>query len=318
VKISGFSFVKNGVKLYYPIVEAIKSILPICDEFVVAVGKGDEDDETKARIAAINNPKIKIIDTEWDLKKYPRGMENAHQTDIAKEHCTGDWLFYLQADEVIHEKYLPIIENRCKELAANKDVEGLLFKYKHFWGDYNHYHGGHGWYPHEIRIVRNDKDIHSWESAQSFRRIENFDGISYRQQEDTHKLNVALVDAYVYHYGWVRPPHLMVNKKKALDTIHKGSKRVQEMYQNVADVFDYGPLDRLKIFEETHPEVMTEMISNMDWQDKLQLTGKPNPLREAHKHERIKYRLISLMEKWLYGGKQIGGFKNYKMVEIKL
>jgi glycosyltransferase involved in cell wall biosynthesis len=318
VKISGFSFVKNGVKLYYPIVEAIKSILPICDEFVVAVGKGDEDDDTKARIAAINNPKIKIIDTEWDLKKYPRGMENAHQTDIAKEHCTGDWLFYLQADEVIHEKYLPIIENRCKELAANKDVEGLLFKYKHFWGDYNHYHGGHGWYPHEIRIVRNDKDIHSWESAQSFRRIENFDGISYRQQEDTYKLNVALVDAYVYHYGWVRPPHLMVNKKKALDTIHKGSKRVQEMYQNVADVFDYGPLDRLKIFEETHPEVMTEMISNMDWQDKLQLTGKPNPLREAHKHERIKYRLISLMEKWLYGGKQIGGFKNYKMVEIKL
>jgi hypothetical protein len=315
VKISGFSFVKNGVKLYYPIVEAIKSILPICDEFVVAVGKGDEDDDTKARIAAINNPKIKIIDTEWDLKKYPRGMENAHQTDIAKEHCTGDWLFYLQADEVIHEKYLPIIENRCKELAANKDVEGLLFKYKHFWGDYNHYHGGHGWYPHEIRIVRNDKDIHSWESAQSFRRIENFDGISYRQQEDTHKLNVALVDAYVYHYGWVRPPHLMVNKKKALDTIHKGSKRVQEMYQNVADVFDYGPLDRLKIFEETHPEVMTEMISNMDWQDKLQLNGKPNPLREPHKHERLKYRLISFAEKWINGGKQIGGFKNYKMVK---
>ena len=201
MRISGFSFVKNGIKLYYPVVEAIKSILPICDEFIVAVGKGDEDDNTRKQIEAIGDPKIKIIDTVWNLEKYPRGMENAHQTDIAKEHCTGDWLFYLQADEVIHEKYLPVITKRCEELLDNENIEGLLFKYNHFWGDYNYYHTGHGWYPHEIRIIRNRPDIHSWESAQSFRRIPDFDGIHYRQKENTYKLKVAAVDAYVYHYG---------------------------------------------------------------------------------------------------------------------
>lgn len=201
---------------------AIKSILPICDEFIVALGDSDEDDETRASIEAIGDPKIKIVDTVWDIKKYPRGMENAHQTDIAKSHCTGDWCFYVQADEVIHERYLPIIKKRLEKVHENKDVEGLLFKYRHFWGDYDHYLDSHCWYRQEIRIVRNDPEIHSWVSAQSFRRIPEFDGLNYRVKEGTHKLKVAWVDAFVYHYGWVRPPHLMQKKRKSLDTIHKG------------------------------------------------------------------------------------------------
>ena len=316
MKISGFSMVKNGIKLYYPVVEMIKSILPIVDEFVIAIGKGDEDDDTREKVAAINNPKIKIIDTIWDLKKYTRGMENAHQTDIAKGHCSGDWLFYLQADEVIHEKYLPVIRKRCKELLEDEEVEGLLFNYKHFWGDYNHYHKGHGWYPHEIRIIRNKPDIHSWESAQSFRRIPDFDGFNYRQQKGTYKLKVAAVDAYVYHYGWVRPPHLMVNKKRALDTVHKGSLKVKEMYKNISTEFDFGPLQNLGIHKESHPKVMNEMIKKLNWQDKLQFTGIPNPTREPHKHERMKYRFLSFMEKIFTGGRQIGGFRNYILKDL--
>ncbi len=240
MKISGFSFVRNGIKLYYPIVEAIKSILPLVDEFVVAVGKGDPDDTSRKKIEEINSPKVRIIDTVWDIEKFPRGMENAHQTDIAKEACSGDWIFYVQADEVVHEKYLPAIKKRCEELLNNREVEGLLFKYKHFWGDYDHFHSAHGWYPNEIRIIRNDPDIHSWESAQSFRRIPHFDGLNYRQQEGTFKLKVATVEAYIYHYGWVRPPKYMQSKAKALNTIHKGKKRVNEMYKNASDFYDYG------------------------------------------------------------------------------
>ncbi len=317
MKISGFSMVRNGVKLYYPVVEMIRSILPIVDEFIIAIGKSDEDDKTRDKVRAINDPKIKIIDTTWDLEKYPRGMENAHQTDIAKEHCTGDWLFYLQADEIIHEKYLPVIRKRCEELLDNEEIEGLLFNYKHFWGDYNHYHKGHGWYSHEIRIIRNRSDIHSWESAQSFRRIPDFDGIHYRQQEKTYKLKVAKVDAYVYHYGWVRPPYLMVNKKKALDTVHKGSKRVEEMYAKAPKEFDYGPLNRLAVFNKTHPKVMREMITKLDWQDKLQMGGKQNPHRKSHKHETLRCRFLSVIEKVFNSGHQIGGFNNYILIKIK-
>ncbi len=313
MKISGFSFVRNGISLYYPVVESIKSILPIVDEFVVAVGKSSEGDDTRERIVAINDPKIKIIDTVWEEMYFKKGIINSIQTDIAMKECSGDWLFYLQADEVVHDKYLPIIVNKCEELLNDKEVEGLLFGYKHFWGDYKHYHVGHGWYPNEIRIVRNLPKIHSWQSAQSFRKFEYYD--NPRQEEGHSKLKVAKVDAEIFHYGWVRPPYLMQNKKRALDSVHWGMKRAKDYYQKAPEEFDYGPLSLLGKYEDTHPSVMQEMISNFNWEEKLQLSGKPNKYREPHKHETIKYRIISWIENNLFSGKTIGGFKNYRLLE---
>lgn len=313
MKISGFSFVRNGLKLYYPVVESIKSILPICDEFIIAVGKSDEDDGTREAIAAIDNPKVKILDTIWEEQYFKKGVINAMQTDIAQQACSGDWLFYLQADEVVHEKYLPAIHQRCSELLDDRRVEGLLFRYKHFWGDYDHYHGGHGWYPYEIRIIRNLPTIHSWQSAQSFRHFNPYD--NPRQEYGTRKLAVTEVDAEIYHYGWVRPPALMQNKRRALDSVHWGKMKAEDHYQKAPEYFDYGPLDRLQVFRDSHPAVMKEMISRMNWQDKLQYNGKPDHGREPHKHERFKYRFISFIEQYILGGRQLGGFRNYEPLD---
>jgi hypothetical protein len=313
MRISGFSFVRNGTKLYYPVVEAIRSILPICGEFVVAVGKGDPDDTTREEIAAIGDPRIRIIDTVWDEAHFTKGVVNSIQTDIAKAGCSGDWLFYLQADEVVHERYLPTIETRCRQLAERQEVEGLLFGYKHFWGDYSHYQDGHGWYPREIRIVRNLPGIHSYESAQSFRYFDPYEGP--RQQRGTRKLRVATVDAEIYHYGWVRPPRLMQNKRRALDTVHWGRARAARHYARSPEAFDYGPLDRLARFEGTHPAVMTRRIAAMDWRDQLQESGKPDAGRMPHKHERLKYRALTAVERHLTGGRQIFGFKNYVILK---
>jgi hypothetical protein len=313
MKISGFSFVRNGMKLYYPVIESIKSILPICHEFVVAVGEGDEDDDTRESIVAINNPKIQILDTKWDPNYFKEGVINALQTDVAKQACTGDWLFYLQADEVVHEKYLPVIRSRCEELLMDEEVEGLLFRYKHFWGDYFHYHNGHGWYENEIRIIRNRPYIHSWQSAQSFRRYDYFD--NPRQPVGHHRLKVAKVDAEIYHYGWVRPPHLMQNKRQALDSVHWGPRKAADYFKDAPKEFDYGPLNLLAEFKGTHPVVMQERVKAINWQDKLQYSGNPNPNREKHKHERLKYRIISFIEKHLNGGRQIGGFRNYILLK---
>src|SRR5690554_604845 len=295
MKISGFSFVRNGVKLYYPVVESIKSILPICDEFVVAIGQGDPDDTTRQMISEIGDPKVKIIDTVWEEKYFKKGIINSIQTDIAKENCSGDWLFYLQADEVVHERDLPKIKKRCEMLLPDREVEGFLFRYKHFWGDYEHYHTGHGWYPHEIRIIRNVPEIHSYQSAQSFRYFSYYD--NPRQPEGTRKLNVAEVDAEIFHYGWVRPPHLMQSKSKALNTVHWGKNRAEEYYRKAPSEFDYRPLNWLPLYSDTHPAVMQERITRLDWQDKLQYSGKPNPYRQPHKHEKFKIRLLSWIEK---------------------
>lgn len=313
MKISGFSFVRNGDKLYYPVTEAILSILPICDEFVIAIGKGDKDDRTREMVAALTDPKVRIIDTEWDEKWFKGGMINSIQTDIAMQACSGDWLFYLQADEVVHERYLPVIKERCEKLLNDNRVEGLLFNYRHFWGDYQHYQGGHGWYPHEIRIVRNVSKIHSYQSAQSFRFFDYYD--NPRQEIGTRKLNVAKVDAEIFHYGWVRPPQLMQNKKKSLDSVHWGVQKAVAHYNGEKPYFDYGPLTLLDEYHGSHPQVMQERISKMDWQDKLQLTGKPDKYRLPHKHEKLKYQLLSCFERIFNKGRQIGGFRNYNLIK---
>mgnify|MGYP006266169143 CR=1 FL=1 len=315
--ISGFSFVKNATKLYYPIRAVIESILPIVDEFVVAVGDNDPDDHTLQEIEAIGSPKVKILHTTWNLEAFPNGTENAHQTDLAKAACSGDWLFYLQADEVVHEKYLPTIAGRCRELLPDKRIEGLVFDYVHFWGDYHHYQHAHGWYPYEVRIIRNDPEIHSWQSAQSFRRIPQFNGKNYRQEEGTHKLNVAHAHAAIYHYGWVRPPRLMQNKRRALDTVHKGSARVAELYKGQAPLFDYGPLGRLPRFRGTHPAVMQAFIERFDWQEQLRYDKGPFPQRDRpFKHEIWKNRALTWFEQNLFGGRQLFTFRNYNLLKV--
>lgn len=315
MKISGFSMVKNADKLYYPVKEMILSALPLVDEFIIAIGDCDKDDDTRNLVESIDTNKIRIIDTVWDIEKYPRGMENAHQTDIAKSLCKGDWLLYLQADEAIHEDDIPTIRQNCEKYLNNKAVDGFLFQYYHFWGDYDHYHFSHAWYKREIRIVRNDPEIHSWESAQSFRRIPNFDGINYRQQQGTYKLNVVELNARIFHYGWVRPPELMKKKTKALDTIHKGSDKVEKLEKTNYYTFDYGPLNRLKKFKGSHPSAMSSWIEKFNWRDRLQYSGKVSAHRKRHKHERFKYRILTFIENTFFKGKTVGGFKNFKIIK---
>ncbi|OQX98173.1 MAG: hypothetical protein B6I24_06090 [Bacteroidetes bacterium 4572_128] len=310
MKISGFTMVKNADKLYYPIKESILSILPLVDEFIVALGKGDENDKTYKIIKSIKSEKIKIINTVWDVKKFPNGMENARQTDIAKSYCKGDWLFYLQADEVVNEKHLSIIKDNCLKFLNDKNVEGFLFKYLHFWGDFEHYQISHGWYKNEVRIIRNDKDIHSWGDAQSFLRIPNFDGLNYYRKNSTFKLKVKKIDAYIYHYGWVRPPSLMRKKKKSMDTMYHGEKTSQEI--NTENSFDYGIISHLKVFKGEHPSVMKKWIKKFHWKEQLKYSGKINKNRKKHKHERLKYKIITFLEKIV--GKPLFEKKNYFLI----
>jgi hypothetical protein len=298
MKISGFSFTKNADTLYYPAAESIRSILPICDEFVIAVGKSDAEDRTRELITSINSPKIRIIDTVWENS--PQGTTHvfAEQTDIALEACTGDWCFYLQSDEVVHERFLPVIRSRCADLLLDKEVEGFLFSYKHFWGDYDHYHLSHKWYPREIRIVRNKIGVRSWLDAQSFR-------------QDGRKLRVAELDAEIFHYGWVRPPRLMQEKHRQMELAYHSKESVDAMFAARPPFFDYGPLNRLARFNGTHPEVMREWIARMDWKDELDYKGKS---KARFNHDKPRYRVLTFLEQKLLGGRMIGGFRNYTIV----
>ena len=79
MKVTGFTFIRNAIKYDYPVVEAITSILPICDDFVVAVG--NSDDGTLALIQSIHPTKIRIVETIWDDTKREGGKVLALETD---------------------------------------------------------------------------------------------------------------------------------------------------------------------------------------------------------------------------------------------
>ncbi|HET7114845.1 MAG TPA: glycosyltransferase family 2 protein [Hanamia sp.] len=316
MKISGFTFTKNATKLYYPVKASIECLLPLVDEFIVVLGDCDVDDETELEIKSIQSDKIKIIRTNWNLEKYPNGMEYAHQTDIAKEACTGDWLFYIQSDEVVHQKYLQIIRENCEKYLEDKEVEGFLFKYRHFWGDYDHYVLSHAWYPREIRIIRNDPEIHSWRDAQSFRRMPGFNGLDYYKKENTTKLNVVETDAYIFHYGFVRPPEIMQKKRKNHNTNYSGTKSTEQMFKNEGEFFDYGNLSKVKSYKETHPSVMKEFIKKFNWKSQLRFSPDQEKTK-LQKHERLKYRFLTFIEHAFFDGRLLFGFKNYKILKNK-
>lgn len=310
MKISGFTFLRNASKLYYPFRESISSILPLVDELIIMLGAGDEDDHTEEVIQAIQSPKIKIFHSVWNISEYPGGTEYAHQTDMAKEKCTGDWLIYLQGDEVIHEDDYDTIHSACLANLSNHKVEGFVLDYLHFWGDYDHYFRNHTWYKKEIRIIRNLPEIHSWRDAQSFRWIPDFNAKDYHRKKNTRVLNCIGLHARIFHYGWVRPPSMMANKNIAASAIYSG-----KLYSKYHSQFDYGRMDRTKVFEEHHPAIMEGKMKELNWKDELRYSGPVAINRPKMKHEKWRYRLLSFIEENVLGGMVVGGFKNYRLLQ---
>lgn len=286
--VSGFTIIRNAVKLDYTIVQAINSILPVCDEMVVALG--NSDDATRELLESIGSDKIRIIDTVWDDTMREGGKVLAVETNKALDAVSdkADWCFYIQADECVHEQYLPAIKAAMEQYKDDKRVEGLLFNYRHFYGSYDYVGDYKRWYRREIRIVRNDKRIRSYKDAQGFRI-------------DDRKLNVKLIDAYIYHYGWVRHPKFMQEKDRTLSQYWHSDEWLDK-HKN-KDEFDYSGVDSLAKFTGTHPKVMQERIDEINWTFEHDISIK---------NLKFKYRVLYWIEKKF--GWRIGEYKNYKII----
>lgn len=288
MKVCGFSFVRNGVKFDYPFVESIRSILPVCDEVIVAAG--DSDDNTTEILRSID-PKVKVIPTVWDPHLRRNGAVLAQETDKAFQAIpsTYDWAFYIQGDEVIHERYLPAIRAAMEQHLDNSDIEGLLFKYLHFFGSYDFIGTKYSWYRREIRIVRNRKDIFSYRDAQGFRKTGN------------EKLKVRLIDAFVYHYGWVRRPDALRGKEQLKMQLYTGDGEFVHSY--AGEIGYHNAHEPVRRFNGTHPAVMQDRIRQQNWQFEPDLS-----LRYASFKDRIK-RMIGEATGW-YPGE----YRNYRMI----
>lgn len=292
MKVCGFTFIRNAVKFDFPVVEAILSVLPVCDHFVVAVGKSD--DETRKLIESIAPEKISVVDTVWDETLKDGGRVYADETNKALNAIPAEfnWCFYIQGDEVLHEKYLPVVQKAMEDNLERNEVEGLLFDYRHFYGSYNYVGDCRHWYRKEIRVIRNGKAIRSYKDAQGFRKA-------------GEKLKVVQVPAEIYHYGWVRHPREMQQKVAAVKAFYDGISDEDARQKLAGQEFDYGAeYDALVRFEGTHPKIMQERIQRLNWDFQPQL-NKINM--------KLKYRILYRIEKWF--GVRLFEYRNYRLID---
>lgn len=241
MRISGFTIVRNAVKLQYPVVESIISILPICDEFIINVG--DSQDGTLELIKSIDSPKIRIIQTVWDMKKGPTML--ADQTNIALKECTGDWAFYLQTDEVIHERDLPRLKKVMLRYLHDTSVDALRFKWFHFYGSHFRYRIDKGWYQKQDRIVRNNGQVRSMGDAFAFERVDGKDLV--------HKST----GCFLYHYGWVFNEEVMARRRLNQGEIWSQDRTAEK----TSGRYEFGDLKRFPVYFGTHPAVMQALIT---------------------------------------------------------
>ena len=288
MRVCGFTIIRNAQRFDYPIVEAIRSVLPVVDEFVVLVGNSDDD--TRKVIESIGSSKIRIYDSVWDDSLRKGGQVLAVETDKAYQAIDpqADWCIYLQADEVLHEDDYPSIRASMQQYLNDKRTEGLLFDYVHFYGSYTYYGNSRRWYRREIRIVRHDPGVHSFRDAQGFRL-------------NNRMLNVRRIPARVFHYGWVKNPNHQREKQQNFHKMWHSDEKVKTMVKELP--FDYSQIDALEIYTGTHPAVMKDRIRKMDWEFQFD-TGK--------RKMKLKDSLLFYIEK--YTGKRLFEYRNYRLL----
>ena len=285
----GFSIIRNAVKFQYPIVEALQSILPLCDEVVVAVGQSE--DGTRDLVSSIDPNKIQIVDTVWDDTLRTGGSVLAMETNKAFRAVTNeaDWCIYIQGDEVLHENGYEEIRAAMRQWKNDREVDGLLFKYHHFYGSFDYIGVSSSWYKREIRVIKNDKSIYSYKDAQGFRKGDN------------KKLKVKPLNAYIHHYGWVREPDVMFAKQQNFGSLYDGEEGLaHRVYEGE---FDYSHIDALQLYKGQHPSVMKHRIEKMNW--KFEHDISKNRLK-------MKDRFKNLFEKMT--GRRPFDHNNYKIV----
>jgi len=274
-------------------VEAISSVLPVCDRLVVAVGRSE--DNTRRLMENIDPGKVHVIDTVWDESLRKGGEVYAAETNKAFDAVPPeyDWCFYIQGDEVLHENFLPVVQRSMHENLPDQEVEGLLFGFRHFFGTYDYVGDSRKWYRNEIRIIRNDKSIRSYRDAQGFRK-------------NNQKLKVVPAGAEIYHYGWVRSPSFMQKKIHAVRQFYEGDSGNGPLTREAEKaVFDYGTrYDALVKFKGTHPAVMHERIRRMNWR----VTLDPQKIRM-----KLKYRILHAIEKRF--GTRLFEYRNYTLLQ---
>jgi len=245
---------RNVIKLNYPLDRVIKSIAPLVDEVIISVDPTSVDDSVDyvhdlmlEVNSSIGRDVVRYIESCWDLDNIgPTGPEFARQTNIAMDACTGDWLFYLQCDEAIHEKDY----SKIRSLITAEDVDAYSMARLYFYGDLDTVRDD--WTTPIIRLFRKGTRVSSGDAMNT-----SGDGI------------VKECDVPIYHYSRIGDPSIITKRILSLDKLfHSNEKLLDEeelkpydfsthnfdcMHKSDVDVGRQEVGSNFSIFFGTHP-----------------------------------------------------------------
>lgn len=256
MRVSGFTFLRNAVKLDYPAVEAIRSVLPLVDEFVVNVGRlpGEADDGTLGMVRDIGSPKLRIIESLWSPQMNRGAYVYAQQTNIALFNCTGDWAVYVQCDEVVHEGDHDLLRDAMQRYMDDARVDALTLHQLNFWGDYQTILHRRPWIgrrkcwivkPHHFVLSRGD--------AANFTVHPKF-------KERGRKVRAVETAARQFHYGAIKSGKAL-REKEANNAKFWTERRFDVEKATEATFYHQVPKQFVCRFDGSHPAVMSQRIA---------------------------------------------------------
>ena len=243
-RVSGFSIVRGARELDYPVLESLRSMLPLVEEIVVVTHPSDE--ATLGMLAGLGEPRLAVVRADWDAGPRGGGRTLAWLTNIGLSRCRHPWALYLQADEVLHEEDYDRIRVALRRYDAAQAVDALSFRFLHFEG--NHGHVNPLRYRRQCRLVRNDGRLESVHDAAGFGRT------------DGRRLRTRRCGARVFHYGWARRPDALKAKTLALARLYHDEAYVVSRWSAVSA--EQLRRDDLAFrWAGSHPAVMRDRIA---------------------------------------------------------
>jgi glycosyltransferase involved in cell wall biosynthesis len=187
MKLSVYTFVKDGLYYDFHVVAMLRHHLPLADEIIVS--EGYSSDGTYEAIRDLS-PKIHIHRSHWD-RSDPNSWHRKFKNE-ARRLCTGDWCVLLDCDEFIPEWEF----ERLRTLLEGTTCSIVPVTFTHFYGNYRVYIAqlpaitpATG-----FRIHRNRPDVEVWGDGANVRVI-------------GHENDPAVVEretVAVHHFGSVR------------------------------------------------------------------------------------------------------------------
>ena len=222
MRLSIYTFVKNGLYQDYHVVDMLRHHLPLADEIIV--NEGYSTDGTYERISRID-PKIKIFRSHWgQASSFDWFLTFKNDARLA---CTGDWCILLDCDEFIPEWEF----GRLRAYLEQTTAVLVPLKLLNFYGNYKVYHGTPekvNWTARMVRIHRNLPEVEIWG-----------DGANVRWRGEKAEEACSAEEFACHHFGFVRSAARLREKWRNLQGNLHNSRR--KWFRIPSFVFNWFP-----------------------------------------------------------------------------